>query len=388
MSQHNATSATHRQADVVVVGAGPGGLACAIAAAHQGLHVEVIDAIKPPIDKACGEGLMPGSLESLAAFGVDLDVELDQTESSVLRGIRFIGDATSSGDRITVQAAFPMHHGRGVRRTVLHQLLVDRATELGVRFHWQNSVLGITTGGQSTLVRTNSQTLDTRYLVGADGLHSRIAAWAGLTQARIHSRRIGLRQHYAIAPWTRFVEVYWSDHGQAYVTPISASEISVAFVANEKVSSPEQGLRHFPALQQHLAGAKQSGTPRGSITLGRTLQRVVGGNIALIGDASGSVDAVTGEGLSLCFRQAAALSDALKTNDLARYQQAHRSILRVPTQMSRAMLLMDRSALIRSSALSLFQRFPQLFSRLLDVHVGHAPTRLFAFMNSSLDSTS
>src|SRR5258705_171270 len=56
-------------ADVLIVGAGPAGLASAIAAARHGLRVQVIDAMKPPIDKACGEGLMPDSLEALAANG-------------------------------------------------------------------------------------------------------------------------------------------------------------------------------------------------------------------------------------------------------------------------------------------------------------------------------
>jgi flavin-dependent dehydrogenase len=389
MSRHtNSTLARRSRADVVVVGAGPGGLACAIAAAREGLHVAVVDAIKPPIDKACGEGLMPGSLQSLATLGIDLNGELDQTKSSVLRGIRFIS-TTRSGDRMTVQAAFPLHPGRGVRRTVLHQLLFDRASELGVRFHWQSSVHGIVPGRQDTLVLTNNEPLGTRYVIGADGLQSRIASWAGLTQARIHSRRIGLRQHYAIAPWTRFVEVYWSDHGQAYVTPISAGEISVAIIANEKIASLEQGLRQFPALQRHLAGAKVSSAPRGSVTLGRTLKRVVRGNIALIGDASGSVDAITGEGLSLCFRQAAALSHALKADNLAEYQSAHRKILRTPTLMSRAMLQMDRSAFLRDRALNLFQRSPKLFSRLLNIHIGHVPMMgLFGLMDSSLDSRS
>ncbi len=73
--------------DVLVVGGGPAGMACAIAAAGHGLHVEVVDAMKPPIDKACGEGLMPDSLEALAAVGfTDLDRILSETENHLLRG--------------------------------------------------------------------------------------------------------------------------------------------------------------------------------------------------------------------------------------------------------------------------------------------------------------
>jgi flavin-dependent dehydrogenase len=364
------------QSDVLIAGAGPSGLACAIAAVRQGLQVEVIDAARPPIDKACGEGLLPGSLESLAALGFDLKHDLDPTESAVLRGIRFIGDSASSNDYITVQAAFPANPGRGVRRTALHSLLLDRAASLGVRFHWENAVRSIATNNKIAVVQTSSQTLRARFLIGADGHQSRIATLAGLTRGVVRSRRIGLRQHYAVAPWSQFVEVYWSNHGQAYVTPISSNEICVAFVAREKIGDPNQTLSQFPALKRHLAAAEPSDPPRGSITLGRTLQRVTSGNIALIGDASGSVDAITGEGLALGFRQAVALARALKDNNLAAYRQAHRRIQRLPTLMSQGLLLMDRSSRIRDVALNIFERSPWLFERLLQLHIGHAPLPL------------
>ena len=362
------------QSDVCIVGAGPAGLACAIAAARYGLQVEILDAARPPIDKACGEGLLPGALEALAALGFDLGRDLDPTESTILRGIRFIGDSTSSNDYVTVQAAFPANPGRGIRRTVLHSLLLERASSLGVRFHWENAVRSIATGNDTVTVtvQTNSQIFRSRYLIGADGHKSRVAQWAGLTAGSIRSRRIGLRQHYAIAPWSRFIEIYWSSHGQAYVTPISSSEICVAFVSRKKMLSLDHALSHFPALKRHLIAAKPSGRPRGSITLGRTLPRIVSGSIALIGDASGSVDAITGEGLALGFRQAVALAPALKESNLAAYQQAHRRIQRLPTVMSEALLLMDRFPRVRDRALNLFQHNRWLFERLLQLHIGQA----------------
>jgi flavin-dependent dehydrogenase len=360
------------------VGAGPAGLAGAIAAARQGLHVEVVDAMRPPIDKACGEGLMPDSLEALAAIGfTNLDQILHETENYRLRGIRFLGDQKSSNHTTTTEAAFPQAPGRGIRRTVLHQILLDRAASLGVRFHWENSVQSITPTTEGTLVHSNRQTLRARYLIGADGPRSRVAIWAGITEGSIHSRRIGLRQYYTLAPWTDFVEVYWSNHGQAYVTPNSSNEVCVAFIANKKFAGPEQALRHFPALRHHLAASQPNGPARGSITLSRNLRRVTRANIALIGDASGSVDAVTGEGMALCFRQAAALSVALRANDLALYQQAHRRIQRLPSLMSRSLLLMDRSPQLRHRVLRTFERSPWLFERLLQMHIGHSPLQSF-----------
>ena len=369
----------HRRAiqnDVLIVGAGPAGLACAIAAAREGLCVVVIDASKPPIDKACGEGLLPSSLESLVSLGFDLNRDFDQFESAVLRGIRFIGNSVPSMDFVTAQAAFPANPGRGLRRTALHSLLLDRASSLGVRFHWNNPIRSISNDKRVAIIHTGSQTLRARYLIGADGHRSQVAKLAGLTACTVLSRRIGLRQHYAVAPWSHFVEVYWSNHGQAYVTPISPSEICVAFVTRKRIVSPEQALRNFPALERHLVAAKPSAPARGSITLGRSLHRVVSGNVALIGDASGSVDAITGEGLALGFRQATVLAPALQRNNLASYQQVHRRIQLLPTLMSNSMLLMDRSPRVRDRALNIFQRNPRLFERLLQIHIGRSPLPL------------
>src|SRR5260370_14431610 len=194
----------------MIIGGVPAGRASAIAGARQGLRVEVIDAMKRRIDKAGGEGLMPDALEALAPVGfTNLDQILRETENHRLRGIRFIGDQTSPHP-LTTEAAFPHAPGRGIRRTVLHQILLDRATSLGVRFHWDNSVQSIAPTPEGTLRHSNRQTLRARYLIGADGPSSRVATWAGLTEASVQSRRIGLRHHYTIPPCTHFLQAYSS----------------------------------------------------------------------------------------------------------------------------------------------------------------------------------
>src|SRR5207253_2995692 len=58
------------QTDVFVIGGGPAGLAAAIAARKRGFEVVVADGAQPPIDKACGEGVMPDGVAALARLGV------------------------------------------------------------------------------------------------------------------------------------------------------------------------------------------------------------------------------------------------------------------------------------------------------------------------------
>src|SRR5271170_6389281 len=65
-------SETPLTCDVLVVGGGPAGLASGIALRQRGLDVVVADALIPPIDKACGEGLAPDSCRELLRLGVEI----------------------------------------------------------------------------------------------------------------------------------------------------------------------------------------------------------------------------------------------------------------------------------------------------------------------------
>ncbi|HEX6467232.1 MAG TPA: FAD-dependent oxidoreductase, partial [Terriglobales bacterium] len=109
------------ETDVFIVGGGPAGLAAAIAARQSGLEVTVADIAQPPIDKACGEGIMPNGVAALEALGVNIPSQ----DAARFTGIR-LADST-----VSVESRFPQHFGLGIRRTILHQLLIDRATETG-----------------------------------------------------------------------------------------------------------------------------------------------------------------------------------------------------------------------------------------------------------------
>ncbi len=354
--------------DVFIVGGGPAGLAAAIAARRRGLTVAVADGAIPPIDKPCGEGLLPDGLDALRELGITVPANACQP----FRGIRFV-----SGNQ-RVEAVFPRGPACGIRRTVLHRILIEHAADAGVSMLWQTSVGGVNREG----VFLANGFVPARWIVGADGSNSRVCRWAGLDRHQKREIRFGFRRHYRVAPWSDFMELHFANNSkehrsdsqaadsQIYVTPVGPDEICLALVSSNPHLRLDAGLADFPELAARLESAEAASSERGAITVSRRLHHVYRDNLALIGDASGGVDAITGEGLCLGFRQAALLADCLAHNDLARYEIEHRGLLRRPAMMSRVMLLIGRHARLRRRVLQVFESSPRSFARMLSLHVG------------------
>jgi menaquinone-9 beta-reductase len=344
--------------DVFVIGGGPAGLAAAIAACNKGFRVTLADGSQPPIDKACGEGLLP---DTLAALG-ELGVEVRASEGFSVQGIRFVGGKSQ------VAASFPGGQGIGMRRRVLHQRLVERASACGVHFRWNTPVAGICSEG----VMLTNGLVPARWIVGADGIGSRVRKWSGLNPPVRAGRRYAARRHYRIRPWSNFMEVHWGENAQAYVTPVGSEEVCLVLISRGTGTDFDSIDAEFPELSRRLANAALVGAERGAVTMMQKLRRVYRGHVALIGDASGSVDAITGEGLRLGFRQAAALADALAVGNLRSYQAAHRGLSLRPVLMGRLMLMLDGRSALRERVLRALARDSDLFARLLAIHVGGA----------------
>ncbi len=266
----------------------------------------MVDCAQPPIDKACGEGIMPDGLAALATLGI----HVDDSVASPFRGIRFI-----NGNQ-NVEAHFPGGVGYGIRRTLLHRWLVDRAAECGVALHWGRRITGLSADG----LLVEGSVVASRWLIGADGQNSKLRKLAGLEPAAPPRYRFGFRRHYRVMPWSDFVEVHWSDCGQMYVTPVADDQVCVALITSHKELRFDAALPSFPGLAARLEQAEIMGSTLGAISASRTLRVVHSGSIALVGEAAGSVDAITGEGLAIAFQQAIALADAMRAGDLTPYE--------------------------------------------------------------------
>jgi flavin-dependent dehydrogenase len=349
---------------VLVIGGGPAGLATAIAARMKGFEVTVADGAKPPIDKACGEGLMPSTLAALRALGV----AICPGDGQALRGVCFKDAETS------VEANFSGASGFGIRRTVLHQKMVERAQECGITLLWNTPVAGLSNDG----VNLGARVMKAKWIIGADGVHSRVRRWIGLAPKGPQATRFAQRQHFRAKAWTDCMEIHWGEAAQAYVTPLGNDEICVSLISRDPKMRLEDAWREFPRLASHLSHAEASSAERGAVTVTRRLRQVYRRNVALAGDASGSVDAITGEGLCLSFHQARELAEALWKGNLESYQQAHRQLAMRPITMGRLLLLLDRYPSLRRRAFRGMAGAPGLFGRLLAAHLGKASTKLLA----------
>ncbi len=328
---------TNYDTDLLIVGGGPGGLATALHARRQGLSVIVAEPRSSPIDKACGEGLMPGGLAELTSLGVDP------------AGMPFHGIAYVSEHR-RAEARFRSGAGRGVRRTTLHAALAARAKEQDT--DWirarvtsvQQDAHGVTAAG----VRA-------KWLVAADGLHSAVRRAVGIKATAGTPRRYGVRWHYRVPAWSEFVEVHWSRWGEAYVTPVEPDLVGVAIL-----SRGQPDLAWFPRLALQLQGASR-GQARACGPLRQVVSRRVAGRVLLVGDAAGYEDALTGEGIGLAVKQAATAVNAIVDESPSSYEAAWHRVTRRYRLLTRGLVLATTPRVARSAIMTARAPLPAAF---------------------------
>lgn len=342
-------------ADLIVIGGGPVGLATALYATRRGLTPLVLEPRSGVIDKACGEGLMPGGLQALNDLGVD-------PPGHELRGIRYLAGGRAA------EADFRAGPGRGIRRTVLHGALLDAVAAAGVRvLHYAAAGLQQDDRGATVVTEAAGSpgpSLRAPWVVAADGLHSPTRRYLGLDRAvspgHQPGKRYGLRQHYAVRPWSDHVEVHWGPDAEAYVTPVAEDLVGVAILSHHRPVGRDP-LAGFPELLSRLEDAQVVTSLRGAGPLHQRTTRRVAGRVLLAGDASGYVDALTGEGISLGLAHARAAVAAIAAADPQSYERSWRAATRRYALMTRSLVQVTRPALGRRLLVPAAAALPSAF---------------------------
>jgi 2-polyprenyl-6-methoxyphenol hydroxylase-like FAD-dependent oxidoreductase len=356
--------------DLAIIGGGPAGLATAIGAALRGLSVAVFDKQPWPVDKACGEGLMPSGLSALERLGALQ--HLDRADAAPFESITYVQE-----DGTRAVGLLPPPGGLGVRRLALSRALVSRAREVGVTLHEHRGVRQHRRLDDGMEVVTDAGAVHARMLVAADGLHSPAREREGLAGPVARSRRFGLRRHVRLKPWAPTVEVHFADGVEAYVTPAGVERVGVAFLWEASAApsdvSFEGLLSRFPPLVERLRGVEFDSSARGAGPLLQVVTRRVAPRFALVGDAAGYVDAITGEGLTQAFEGAAALVEVLpevlrRDGAVEAFAPFERAVERSFTRYARlasSLLWLARHPALRRAAVRTLARSPALFRRTL-----------------------
>jgi flavin-dependent dehydrogenase len=351
--------------DLLVVGGGPAGLAVALQAVRRGMAVAVAEPRPFPVDKACGEGIMPGGVRALRRMGID-------PPGRPFAGIRYVAGGHCA------EAVFRAGPGLGVRRTDLQGALGKAAENAGVAV-LAARVTGLVQDGRGVTAATvpgsrpdarpraphPALPVRARWVVAADGLASPIRRSSGLDLPVRGLARYGLRRHFEVERVPEFVEVHWGAHAEAYVTPVADDTVGVALLTSERAPYAAQ-LARFGALSEWLAQARPVTPVRGAGPLRRSARRRVCGRVLLAGDAAGYVDALTGEGIALAFAGAEALVECLARGRPDDWEAEWRRLTRSYRRLTSGLLAVRRRPRLARGIVPAAAWFPGVFAAAVD----------------------
>jgi 2-polyprenyl-6-methoxyphenol hydroxylase-like FAD-dependent oxidoreductase len=311
--------------DVVVVGARCAGAATAMLLARQGLDVAVVDRATFPSDTLSTHAISRGGVVQLARWGL-----LNQVIESGAPEIRRVTFRPGDGTELTrtVKDRSGVDHLLAPRRHALDMILVQAARRAGASVHTGGSVTGTLTdpGGRVVGVRVrdsegNTREIRARFVVGADGVRSRVARSVGA--AIIEERPAEGAAHYAYVAGldAEGFEFHTGQRSFAGVFPTHGGE------ANVWICSPAQDAQlrgddrataflrllagTSPSLAARVRSARVTSKVRSAVRFPNHIRQATGPGWALVGDAGYHRDPITGHGITDAFRDAELLARQL-----------------------------------------------------------------------------
>jgi 2-polyprenyl-6-methoxyphenol hydroxylase-like FAD-dependent oxidoreductase len=378
------------ETDVVVVGAGPSGATTALLLARRGHHVALVDRARFPRDKACGEGVMPPGVAALRRMG--LYERVLATGARPLDGVTY---QQRGGDQ-QVHVPFPAPPGGGpaaglgVRRTSFDAALVDAVRQertstvreaervTGLLRDPSDAVIGVT---------TTTGEIRARIVIAADGLHSQIRSWAGLTVPSRARVRYGLAGHWRVDTRDRdAVTVTLAGGHEWYEAPVGPDLLLVSILTSR--SRPAMTARSYGHVARRsipgIRNADLVSGPLGAAHFHQRVRAVADGRVFLVGDASGYDDPTTGDGIAIGMLLAECLAGhtgeflsgrIARETAATRYAADHADLVRDRRRLTRLALFLARSPALSRRAIVRATGDPRALSKLVGINCGYQTFR-------------
>ena len=296
--------------DVLVVGGGPAGSSCAIALAHEGAKVMLVDAQARGRDKCCGHCLSGRAWKIVSELGLRELVESVSTGATAQVAWR----SGAQGFEMNLPA-----FGAITPRVALDKKLLDEAERVGVRVVQPATAKWLDAQKFAVRLAEHTCVVDAKLVIAADGLGSGIArarGWNPTSPGRKYGFAGSWRAPNALANWSgERIEMRVVRGGYLGMVAESHEQIHVAGLIdrNSKLGRPDELLNEVARSWPLLAAALQEGRPsrwNAAGPLPWKPTRIADESTALVGDAAGYAEPFSGDGMRWAFESAYGLTRA------------------------------------------------------------------------------
>lgn len=302
--------------DFIIVGAGPAGLIGGIGLLRRGFSVQILERLPQQLRTVCGEYLSPEGKEKLEILKL----------GDVLEGFQSVTGMVlfSPGGR-RVETQFPEGRtGTSVNRQIFQQRLEKHFLNQGGIIHYNAQIDEIKTFSDHFEVKTGKGNFISNYLLGSDGRQSTMARLLGMKTLPPQHKRVALHCFLRpLSPLAPFGQMHiFPDGSYIGINPINANEVNFSLVTEQEAIKKAGGVRGLlnSWISERTALKEQfplitSEAIKTTSPITRRAVEIVKGRAALIGDASGFIDPLTGEGMTTAIKTTELLLNEIDCNN-------------------------------------------------------------------------